>query len=165
MSEKKVRPEAQPTVSRGVKKVVGVFAAAIIAYLCVFLWMERSATADDGAAPVVEQVAEEPAEEPVEEPAPEDSDPGVTDRAKKAFGFLFHGDATEIVAEVNDDLEDRMKALAEREAALAQRELDLRESEIAVAEEKDEARAYSDAIKAKHEALTACILQAIGGEK
>ena len=162
MSEKQPRPATQTTVSRGVRRWVGVFAAIIISYLCVFLWMEHRAAADEGAAP---QATVEVTGDIVEEPLPEHSDPGVTDRAKKAFGFLFHGDATDIVAEVNDELEQRMADVAAKEAALAEREAQLRESEIAVSEEKDEARAYSDAIKAKHEALTACILQAIGGDK
>lgn len=161
MSEKQPRHETQPTVSRGVRRWVGVFAAIIISYLCVFLWMEHRAAADDGAAPAPVEVVDEPVEEPL--PAP--SEPGVTDRAKKAFGFLFHGDATDIVAEVSDELDQRIAAVAAQEAALAEREAQLRDAEIAVSDEKDEARAYSDAIKAKHEALTACILQAIGGDK
>jgi hypothetical protein len=146
---------------KGVKRILGALAAAIVAMVCLLLWQQQAQAATDDVPVPVEQVAEEAAEES----APEASEPGVTDRAKKAFGFLFHGDATDIVAEVNDELEQRLAAVAEQEAALAQREIDLREAEIAVAEEKDEARAYSDAIKAKHEALTACILQAIGGDK
>lgn len=151
MSQPKQAPKTQATVSKGVKRIVGVVVAAIVVYACVFLFMQNQAQAAEPAPPA--DVTVEVAEEPVEAPS----------RLKQAFGFLFDGDATAIVAEYERALASKAAELDSRAAAIAEREIELAEAEAATAQAKDETSAYRDAIKAKHDALTACVLQAMQG--
>lgn len=151
MSQPKPAPKTQTTVSKGVKRIVGVIVAAAVVYACVFLFMQNQAQAAEPAPPT--DVTAEVVEEPVEAPS----------RLKQAFGFLFDGDATAIVAEYEQALASKAAELDSRSAAITEREIELADAEASVAAAKEETQAYRDAIKAKHDALTSCVLQAMKG--
>ena len=137
-------------------------AALVLVTYVAILWSQSANAAEPPAPPVIEEVAPADAEEPVPATDQESSTAG---RVSKAFGYLFSGDASNIVAEVNDALEQREKEVSDREeqaAAEAERlskfRADLDTREAAVAQQKDQ-------LTAQREALTACVLEAIGGEK
>jgi hypothetical protein len=134
-------------------------AALVMVVYVAIMWSQQANAAEPPAPPVVEEVAPADAEEPVPATDQESSTAG---RVSKAFGYLFSGDASNIVAEVNDALEQREKEVADREEqAKAEAERldtirsDLDAREAAVSQQKDR-------LTAQREALTACVLAAIG---
>jgi hypothetical protein len=125
-----------------------------------FLYWKQAHAAEPASEPAaVEEVA------PATEPAPAADESSTAGRVSRAFGYLFSGDASNIVAEVNEDLEQRQKAADERDAQLTEREAALSKAETDVSQKRDEVLRRIDEVNAQREALTACVLKAIGGEE
>lgn len=149
------RPPTQVAVSKNVRRIVGIIAGAVVLYGGLFFY--QKAHADESSDVPV-------AEEQVAEAEPLVSKDSTSSRVSKAFGFMFSGDASQIVAEVNDDLERRTVEAEAREAAILKREQELFEAESAVAAAKDKAQDRVDEVNRQREALTACVLGAIGAQ-
>lgn len=151
----------QQTVSKPVKRVLGVIGLFVLAYAGLMLY-QNQAHADEPNGDVtvtVNQDSTGPA--PVVEEALVVEEKHSSSRFSQAFDLIFKGDSREIVAEANAELEARMLAADAREAAILEREAELAEAEIFTADAKSKAQFQAERTAKAHKALTDCVLTAI----
>jgi hypothetical protein len=149
------KPIEQTSVSPALRRIVGVIAAAAVAYGALWFYAQR-AHAEEPVAP--------PAEVTEVAASDEDAEAESGSRLSQAFDFLVRGDSSQIVAAASEELDRRTKAVEQREAAAVEREVELAKAEAMAESARDKADAELAEARRQHEALTQCVLQAVKAE-
>jgi len=91
---------------------------------------------------------------------------GFSDKAKRAWSYLFRGDSTAIAASISDDLEARVLAIKEAEGELNMREASLVAERAEMSELQESLQEESLKMQTAKAQLTQCVLDAleVGGD-